>query len=124
MTTKIKIRVPVIHYPEEIRERVENGMGCGSTIGEGWYDIIRELDKQIAELYPEYVVNQVKEKFGGLRYYIDDIPDDVHAAVYDCINEAYRKAGKTCDVCGEAGKIGKINEWLIATRCEKHRTNK
>ncbi len=113
-----------IKYPEEIRNRVENGMGCGSAIGEGWYDIIRELDKQIAELYPEYVVNQVKEKFGGLRYYIDDIPDEVHADVYDFINEAYMKANVSCDVCGAPGKIGNVSEWMIATRCEKHRTDK
>jgi len=111
----------IIHYPEEIRKRVDAGMGCGSAVGEGWYDIIRELDKKIAELYPDYVVDQVKEKFGGLRYYVGIVPKDVHAAINEAINEAEAKAEKTCDVCGEPGNIGRVGKWLIAARCEKHK---
>lgn len=113
-----------IYYPEEIRDRVANGMGCGSGIGKGWYDIIRELDAKIAELYPDYVVDQVKEKFGGLRYYIGAVPADINQQVYDLIAEAEDKAVVTCDVCGEPGKIGKTGKWLIATRCEEHRNTK
>ena len=109
-----------IGYPTEIHDRVDKGMGCGSGIGKGWYDIVRELDKQIAELYPDYVVDQVKEKFGGLRYYIGAVPADINQQIYDLIQEAEDKAATTCDVCGEPGKLGKINEWVIATRCEKH----
>jgi hypothetical protein len=111
----------IIHYPEEIRKRVDDGMGCGSAIGEGWYDIIRELDAELAALYPDYVVHQVKEKFGGLRYYIGTVPKDVFDAMYEAIGAAEAKADVTCDVCGEPGKIGRVGQWLIATRCEKHK---
>jgi len=109
-----------IYYPEEIRVRVEAGMGCGSQIGEGWFDIIRELDRQVAERYPDYVVDQVKEKFGGLRYYIGNVPNDVNDEIYGFIAEAEAKASKTCDVCGKEGELGKTG-WLLATRCDKHK---
>ena len=35
-----------------------------------WEELIIRLDKDIAEIDPDYEVLQVKAKFGGLRYYI------------------------------------------------------
>ncbi len=106
-------------YPEEINERVKNGMGCGSHIGEGWFDIVRVLDASITKLYPDYVVDQVKEKFGGLRYYIGSVPKEHFDEVYKLIHAAEAKSEKTCDVCGETGELSN-NGWFV-TRCEKHR---
>lgn len=39
--------------------------------GPGWYPLLVELDERLAEICPDYVVLQVKEKFGTLRYYLD-----------------------------------------------------
>jgi len=36
-----------------------------------WYPIIQWTDTQLAELVPGYNIVQIKEKFNGLRYYID-----------------------------------------------------
>jgi hypothetical protein len=38
-------------------------------VGIGWTPIIKALDKQLGEIAPNYEIKQVKEKFGGLRYY-------------------------------------------------------
>jgi hypothetical protein len=35
-----------------------------------WFPIIKKLDEDLAELVPEYSLDQLKEKFGGLRYYV------------------------------------------------------
>ena len=51
-------------YPEQIHHRVALGMDCGSYIGKGWYNIICDLDDAISKIYPMYIVDQVKEKFG------------------------------------------------------------
>ncbi len=34
-----------------------------------WEELIVQLDKDLAVIDPDYQVQQVKEKFGGLRYY-------------------------------------------------------
>lgn len=47
---------------------------------ESWKILARAIDKYIKEYDPDYVIQQVKEKFGGMRYYFsfsDDNPDDI-----------------------------------------------
>lgn len=39
-----------------------------------WYPIIKETHDKLTELIPGYNIGQIKEKFGGLRYYFD-FPD-------------------------------------------------
>lgn len=106
-------------FPEEINNRVENGMGCHSQIGEGWFDIVRKLDAKIAKVYPDYVVDQVKEKFGVLCYYVGVIPKEYSKEINGLIRTAEKKSTTICDVCGNKGETGG-KHWL-ATRCKKHR---
>ncbi len=117
MYFKMKEKLP---YPKEINERVNNGMGCYSQIGEGWFNIVRELDKKISELCPDYVVDQVKEKFGELRYYVNNISTENREKVKNLIQEAREKSQKTCDMCGKKGKLYS-HLGFLATRCEKHK---
>lgn len=39
--------------------------------GPGWHKLIYDLHQEILAIDPDYRVLQVKEKFGGLRYYVD-----------------------------------------------------
>jgi hypothetical protein len=42
-----------------------------------WYPIIKRTHDDLTKLLPEYNIEQIKEKFGGLRYYYlpgDEIP--------------------------------------------------
>lgn len=82
-------------------------------VSEGWHPIIIELDKQIAAIHPDYKIHQVKEKFGGLRYYTNV----VDAEVGKLIAEAEKKSFKTCEQCGEPGELRK-GGWLI-TLCDE-----
>jgi len=70
-------------------------------VGKGWEPIVLELNLRLAAIDPDYEVHQVKEKFGGLRYYssLDMHPE---AAVF--IREAERLAAVTCENCGAAGR--------------------
>lgn len=107
-------------YPEEIHERVQKGMGCWSGIGNGRYNLVRELDAKIAKIYPNYVVDQIKEKFGSLRYYIGAVPEEHCKEIYALINEAEAKSLKICEICGQSGNNIVINGWMIIIRCEEH----
>ncbi len=52
-----------------ILRRIPDEWGRWISCGSGWYPLIAELDEQLRALLPNYVIHQVKEKFGGLRYY-------------------------------------------------------
>lgn len=41
-----------------------------------WYPIIKETHERLNELIPGYNISQIKEKFGGLRYYFS-YPDPI-----------------------------------------------
>jgi hypothetical protein len=76
--------------------------------GKGWYWILDELDKKLTYLDPKYKIAQIKEKFGGLRFYFDTenfgIARDI---MYDCQADAYYKASKTCETCGKGSFRGR-----------------
>ncbi|HWJ49863.1 MAG TPA: hypothetical protein VNR42_02520 [Solirubrobacteraceae bacterium] len=49
--------------------RIPDGWGRWISCSCGWYPLLVELDEQVRALLPNYVIHQVKEKYGGLRYY-------------------------------------------------------
>ena len=52
------------------------------AVYEAWIPYIEKLDAELEALIPGYEVHQVKDKFGGLRYYFEvpaDTPEDVAA---------------------------------------------
>jgi hypothetical protein len=87
-------------------------------VGVGWKKIIWELDDELSKLDPDYSIAQVKEKFGGLRYYINgiDVPYEVYGPLIDY---AEAESYKTCEECGEPGIIRDDLAWL-KTLCDKH----
>lgn len=52
-----------------ILRRIPDGWGRWISCDKGWYPLIVALDKELAEICPDYELHQVKEKFGTLRYY-------------------------------------------------------
>lgn len=61
------------------------------------------------------IVVQVKEKFGGLRFYVQGATDEQYALIRFAESMSYR----VCDVCGKRGKPS--NDGWIKTRCKEHR---
>jgi len=113
------------NLPQSLVDRIKSGMGCGSYVMTGWRDIILRLDEQIAEIDPDYKVDQIKEKFGGLRYYVTlskGITDDQQNQIWKLIEDAEALSYKTCDVCGKPGKCDVQNRMWMATRCEEHQS--
>jgi hypothetical protein len=72
----------------------------GLSVGQGWYDIVDEVDKAITALFPDYEVHQIKQKFGGLRYYCSKSGNE---RVQEIIRAAEAKAALTCENCGNPG---------------------
>ena len=112
---------------DDLKERVDKGIGCGSYVLEGWATIINTLNDEIAAIDPDYKVDQIKEKFGGLRYYVHlskDLTEPQVDAIRQLIDEAEGETMQTCDVCGAPGKCATQGRGYIATRCEEHSEKK
>jgi len=112
-------------YPILYAKRFLDGdvMSFGFEVGDGWHKIIDDLSAKIEKLNREQNAGiqaaQVKEKFGGLRFYIDGIPDALFKEVYAAIDEAEDLSFKTCESCGKPGKPG--GRGWIKTLCEECR---
>ena len=60
-------------YAEGLRRvlsRIPSGRGRFINCEKGWFGLIIDLNSVLAQLDPDYVVQQVKEKFGRLAYYV------------------------------------------------------
>jgi len=122
-------------YPKIFKNRhgnmKETLMCWGFECGDGWYKILDSLCAQIqhytdwnndnhAKGYKQYkqvpqvVAIQVKEKFGGLRFYYDGGDDQI----FGMVRMAESWAAQTCEECGESGTI-RHDGWM-RTLCDKH----
>ena len=89
--------------------------------GEGWYPLIAETHCRLKELDPGYKINQIKEKFGGLRFYWEpskDLSNENWKKAHNIEYEAEDRSLKICEVCGKPGHR-RNNGWL-KTLCDKH----
>jgi hypothetical protein len=81
--------------------------------GTGWYELEKNLIEDLIKLGWNKEVCQVKEKFGGLRFYINDGSDEIFKRIDQAESESY----KTCEICGSKEEIGRTRGW-ITTCCE------
>lgn len=113
-------------YPKIFADRnkpmTETAMCWGFECGDGWYDLIDHLckeiqwhlDKNAKPDTPQFVASQVKEKFGTLRFYGDGGDEKIWAFVW--FAESY--SGKICETCGRPGK--RRGSGWIYTACDEH----
>ena len=84
------------------------------AISEGWYPLVRDLIQEIIQLGWNKQVCQVKEKFGGLRFYINAAPDEVFNKIW----EAENRSLTICEITGRPGDLRTDIGWW-RTLCEE-----
>ena len=112
-------------YRQHSLPMTETCMCWGFDCGDGWFDVIYDLSKEITKIDPNVEAVQVKEKFGGLRFYIGGVSNKTHDAVYEAVYKAEERAERTCEVCGKPGKITGTF-WLkaLCKECNKKEVTK
>lgn len=122
-----------MRYPEMFANRYG-----GFAVGSGWWPILQALCQQIdaytkwrnntrfallkdnphnhsiPDMVPQVIVEQVKEKFGGLRFYYQGGDECIRGM----ITMAEQWAGNTCEECGKPGR-SRSGGW-IKTLCDEH----
>lgn len=126
-------------YPNLYKQRFlgpfHSPMAWGLCVGNGWYNLIDDLSQKITDIINRENCNicceatQVKEKFGGLRFYVEfskgfpeedwtDFERMCAVEIDELISKAENESFKICEVCGEEGKT--TSGGWISVRCEKH----
>lgn len=125
LSERIMNRCPII-YRGAIDGPDKNLMCFGFECGSGWFEMILLLSESIEKVASNLrgegeeidnlpIVTQVKEKFGGLRFYVHHGNDEV----YDMISEAEAKSYHICEVCGARGTLIVVGG-IYMTRCHEH----
>ncbi len=84
--------------------------------GDGWSAIVNGLIDTANKVGA--TVDDVKEKYGTLRfYYTPGDTDD--SALADAVEWAEAQSAKTCELCGAKGQLMKSGHWL-KTLCGIH----
>jgi len=128
--TKEKENILFERYPKIFQDRglspKETLICFGLECDDGWFDLINNLCDAIQfhvdhnskrndiELFSQVVVVQIKEKFGGLRFYYyggDKIIDGM-------VRFAEKMSYRICEVCGTNEKVGHTKGW-IKTICKE-----
>jgi hypothetical protein len=113
-------------YPKLFADRhksmKETCMCWGFDCGDGWFWIIHNLCAAIQNRIdnahphpPQVVVDQVKEKYGTLRFYFHGGDD----TVYGMVRFAEWLSGVTCEACGSTNPdtIGSTTKYWYKTCC-------
>jgi hypothetical protein len=90
---------------------------CKAQVGKGWADLITRC-YEACQTSEDISIMQIKEKYGGLRFYIYGADD----WVYDVIMKAEDESYTICEYCGEPGKPRDLS-W-IKTLCDDCYENK
>lgn len=86
----------------------------GFSIQDGWRDLVCDLIDQLDSLQVPFEILQIKEKFGGLRFYTyaKDAPKEFRALV----EKAEAASLSLCEDCGGVG-VRRGDGW-IRTLCK------
>lgn len=89
----------------------ESCMYWGMECGDGWFKIIYELCEKLEQY--NIIASQVKEKFGGLRFYIRGVETN-YDEIYNIIHKTEEKSFETCETCGKPGTI-RTGSWVYVS---------
>lgn len=80
--------------------------------------IERGTYREAKKAVPQVVASQVKEKFGGLRFYYNGGDEQIYGMASIAESMSYR----TCELCGAPGRANR-HGW-ITTLCDTHRAER
>ncbi|MCG3704326.1 hypothetical protein L5F68_08265 [Aliarcobacter butzleri] len=95
---------------------------------DGWTDLIYELGKDIEDLCKLAncelpLIQQIKEKFGTLRFYYNTLnlqyPPIVEKSISALVSIAEIKSAEICEYCGNYGETR--TNGIVHTSCEEHK---
>lgn len=95
------------------------GTPCGVSVRSGWVPLLEDLAKDLADVQGLQVL-QVKQKFGGLRVYVDS--EDPR--VFEAVARVEERALRTCEACSGGDDVKtSFDKGRVQTLCKLCRTS-
>ncbi|SDL91531.1 hypothetical protein [Microbacterium azadirachtae] len=106
---------------QSIMARFDDGWPDVIDVGPGWHALLAKLDHELTAIDRDYVVQQVKSKFGALSFYAQatNEPDEYNEAFRQTIRDAEWASTTICEECGEPARTYTIRMW-VWTLCDEH----
>lgn len=109
-----------------------------SEVGPGWGTILDLTDNALEQWIPGYQIAQIKEKYGGLRYYFyfpEDFEDKYNmedgqsvqehnermTQIHNFVHAMEALSYTVCDQCGKPGKLRSSGPYSSFVLCEEHK---
>jgi hypothetical protein len=117
MTKELELKL-VEKYPKILRDyggdMKQTCMHWGIECDDGWYDLLDKCFEKLQyfcdlcskdEKNVQVVANQIKEKYGTLRFYysVEDADEIENDIISDIVFETEKKSEHTCEVTGKDG---------------------
>ena len=84
------------------------------SVGTGWHGLVNKAFDKLESINDIIIViDQVKEKYGGLRIYSSPMHEEFDKFIIELETESY----KICEICGEPGQLR--GGWY-RTLCDMH----
>jgi hypothetical protein len=93
----------------------ENLMCFGFEVQDGWFNLIYELSSKLSKIDPNCRSMQVKEKFGGLRFYVNGESKEGSEIIFDYQDRSFH----ICEFCGDNKTAKPRGGRWIKTLCFK-----
>jgi len=115
---KLYTKYPLI-FQNKDKSMKESCMYWGISTNDGWYKIIDRLCSNLQwntdhNKQPQIIASQVKEKFGGLCFYVESGTSEQHAVISFVESLSHH----VCEECGSMENVGHTKGW-ITTLCKK-----
>ena len=114
-------------FQDKDKSMRETCMCWGIETGDGWYAIIDHLCETLQNDIdkngcPQVVAAQVKEKFGGLRFYVNGATNEQYNLIHFVESLSY----KVCENCGSTKEVKQTKGWIqsLCPECMKNKENK
>ncbi|KKM96691.1 hypothetical protein LCGC14_1175610 [marine sediment metagenome] len=89
-------------------------------VGSGWSKLIDQIFDVADSTGRPMTIQQIKEKFGGLRFYFS-ATSVAFDKIYEVTRLAEAESFKICEHCGEPGELRTSLTGWVYTACEEHK---
>lgn len=91
---------------EKIRQKIVPEYGQLISVDEGWHKLVINCDAELSALDANYKIYQIKEKFGGLRYYFEPSQSTKDYVVNKMADIVHIYEEMSYNVCEATGQVG------------------
>jgi|APGre2960657423_1045063.scaffolds.fasta_scaffold00094_15 hypothetical protein len=93
---------------QQLFKKIKPPYNSSIDAGEGWYQLILDCDKELTAIDAKYAILQIKQKFGGLCYYMtpsNKTTPEQRDSMWAILEKYEELSRNTCEETGCSGVL-------------------